>query len=417
MDPMKQEKIALFRFGIIFPLLDERLNWGERTRIIEEICEQSHQIPFSDRRSISKATVYNWLRRYNRKQRIEDLYPTARQDRGYHRKLSSETQAALHHFRDQHPDVKLTTLVEMAIAQGIFLPEEQVGMSVIYRMFKDYDQHAKAKKTKDMRRFSMENCNDCWMLDAMSGPKVCVESAGKKRMVHAKLWALIDDKSRLITYAQFYPDEKAESLIDCMIKAFSSRGLPRKIFTDNGSAMRDHRLKLALASLQIQLSYAKPYSPTSKAKIERFFSTVRMQFLPTLGDQHQSLYELNKAWLPYMQQYNTRFHSGIQASPLEVYLKEIQAVRPAPPDMQPLFRSHERRKVSLARTVSLHGRLYEMPIGYAGLTVDLRFTDEHHVEAFYEGNSLGFLRECDQIANSRALRRTPNSSLPGGSHE
>ncbi len=251
------------------------------------------------------------------------------------------------------------------------------------------------------------------MLDAMNGPKVTIRVAGKEKTISAKLWALIDDKSRLITYAQFYPDEKAESLIDCIIKAFSSRGLPRKIFTDNGSAMRDHRLKLGLASLQVQLSHAKPYAPTSKAKIERFFSTVRMQFLPTIGKDPISLYELNKAWMPYKQQYNRRFHSGIQDSPLEVYLKEIEAVRPAPPEMLPFFRSHEKRKVSLARTVSLNTRLYEVPIGYAGLSIDLRFSDKERIEAFYEGASLGILPLCDQIANSRAHRRALPDSTGG----
>jgi hypothetical protein len=129
-----------------------------------------------------------------------------------------------------------------------------------------------------------------------------------------------------------------------------------------------------------------------------------MQFLPTLGDEPISLYELNKAWAPYVQEYNSRFHSGIQATPLEIYLKEIEAVRPAPPDMRPHFRAHTQRKVSLARTISFMNRLYEVPIGYAGLTVDLRFSDEDHVEAFYEDQSLGMLRVCDQIANSRAHR-------------
>lgn len=414
MDRMKQEKIALFRFGIIFPLLDERLQWGQKSRIIEEISAGSYEIPFSERTRISKATVYNWLRRYSVNQKIEDLYPSCREDKGCHRSLSSETELALRHFRDQHPEIKLTTLVDMAVQEGIFLPDETVKMSVIYRMFKGYDRDTKAKRTKDMRRFSMANCNDCWMLDAMNGPKVSITVDGKQKTVSAKLWALIDDKSRLITYGQFYPDEKAESLIDCIIKAFSSRGLPRKVFTDNGSAMRDHRLKLGLASLQVQLSFAKPFAPTSKAKIERFFSTVRMQFLPTIGKAPISLYELNKAWMSYMQKYNRRFHSGIRDIPLDVYLKEIEAVRPAPPEMLPYFRTYKKRKVSLARTVSLNNRLYEVPLGYAGLTLDLRFSDEEHVEAFHEGTSLGFLRVCDQIANSLAHRQSISGTSAGG---
>ncbi|MGB4406279.1 MAG: hypothetical protein WBI82_05410, partial [Sphaerochaeta sp.] len=63
-----------------------------------------------------------------------------------------------------------TTFAKVAAQKGIFLPSERVSMSAIYRVFKDYDKEKKARKSKDMRRFEMENCNDVWMLDAMVGP-------------------------------------------------------------------------------------------------------------------------------------------------------------------------------------------------------------------------------------------------------
>ncbi len=405
MDREKQEKIALFRYGIIFPLLDERLQWGDKSRIIDEICATEHTIPYSRRRTISKPTIYDWLRAYGRKQRIEDLYPAERKDKGHHRNLSKETELALRQFREEHPHDKLTTLVKKAVMQGVIMPDESVNMSTVYRMFKGYTREKRAHAAKDMRRFAMEFCNECWMLDTMSGPKIQITVSGRQRVVRSKLWALIDDKSRLVPYAQFYRDETAESLIDCLMKAFSSRGLPRKIFTDNGAAMRDHRLKLGCATLQVQLSYAKAYSPASKAKIERYFSTVRMQFLPTLQTEPLDLYDLNRAWQVYLQHYNTRFHRGINMSPLECYLKEVEAVRPAPQNLASYFRAREERKVSLARTISLKNRLYEVPLGYAGLSLELRFSDLDHVEAFYEGKSIGELRHCDQIANARAQRR------------
>ena len=404
MDSIKKERIALFRYGIIFPLLDERLQWGEKSQIIDEICAAEHDIPYSRQVKISKPTVYSWLRAYGKKQRIEDLYPAERSDKGRYRTLSSELELALRRFRDEHPYDKLTTLIKKAYMQGIIMPDEVVKMSTVYRMFKGYDRQKRAKTAKDMRRFTMEHCNDCWMLDAMTGPRISIDQSGRRRVVRSKLWAVIDDKSRLIPYAQFYRDETAESLIDCLIKAFSSRGLPRKIFTDNGSAMRDHRLKLGCASLQVQLSYSRAYSPASKAKIERLFATVRMQFLPTLGPEPLDLYDLNRAWQGYLQQYNTRFHRGINMTPLECYLKEVEAVRPAPQHLAPYFRAREERKVSLARTVSLQNRLYEVPLGYTGLTLELRFFDLDQVEAFYEGKSIGMLRYCDQIANARAHR-------------
>jgi hypothetical protein len=59
---------------------------------------------------------------------------------------------------------------------------------------------------------------------------------------------------------------------------------------------------------------------------------------------------------------------------------------------------------SLARTVSLGGRLYEVPMGYGGRKIELRYSDTSGIEAFHEGRSIGFLRPVDLVANSNAHR-------------
>ncbi|MFA6682332.1 MAG: DDE-type integrase/transposase/recombinase, partial [Sphaerochaeta sp.] len=347
-----------------------------------------------------------WMKAYKGNRNIEDIYPKDRSDKGYRRKLSLETEKALLLFRDKHPKVKISTLVRMAATEGIFLPSETVDMSVIYRMFQGQDLKGKVRGDKDMRRLEMEHVNQVWYLDAMAGPKAYIGIGKDRRLVTSKLFALLDDKSRLIPYARFYKDETSESLLDCLWGAFNARGLPRQVHTDNGSAMRDERLKLGCAALEVNFTHAKPYTPQGKAKIERFYSTVRMQFLPTLGETPLELYELNKRWQKYLEEYNTRFHSGIGMSPIQCYLNEVEAVRPSPPDLPRLFRSREIRTVSKARTVSLNAVLLEVPLGYTGRKIELRFTNTDEVEAFYDGTSLGMLKPVDLHANSRAHRMT-----------
>jgi len=168
--------------------------------------------------------------------------------------------------------------------------------------------------------------------------------------------------------------------------------------------MRDERIKLGCAALEVNFTHSRPYTPTGKAKVERLFSTVRMQFLPTLGDEPLELYELNKRWVAYLEEYNDRYHSGIGMSPLQCYLSEVQAVRPAPPDLPRLFRKRAIRTVSKARTVSLDSVLLEVPLGYSGRKIELRYNTTSDVEAFYEGVSIGMLKPVDYQANSRAHR-------------
>ena len=405
MDQVKNEEIMIFRFGVIFPLLGGDMCYGQKSRILTELAAKEYEIPGSGRRTLSKAAIYSWLRVYQEKG-LEGLVPKTRSDKGGHRAISTETELALRGFRELHPDWKLTTLAKVAAQKGIFLPSERVSMSAIYRVFKDYEKEKKARKSKDMRRFEMENCNDVWMLDAMVGPKVTIVEDGKEKTITAMLWAFIDDKSRLITHGEFYKNQKAESLLTCFWEALSKRGLPRKIFTDNGQAMKDNRLRLGCADLEISLSYAKIYTPTSKAKIERFFSTVRMQFLPLVEDSILSLRELNARWFLWLKEYNSRYHSGIGASPLDCYMDNIKAVRPAPSDMSRYFRARLERKVSAARTIRFNNKCYQVPLGYANLTIEIRFfTPEGLIEAFYNAESLGFIEEVDFIANGNAHRQ------------
>ena len=405
MDQVKNEETTLFRFGVIFPLLGGTFAYGQKSRMIAELAAKEYEIPGSMRRILSRSTIHLWLAAYQERG-LEGLSPQTRSDRGGFRKISTETELALRQYKDQHPDWKLTTLMKIAAQEGILLPSERIPMSVVYRVFKDYSKEKKARGSKDMRRFEMENCNDVWMLDSMVGPKAIVVEDGKPIAITAILWAFIDDKSRLVTHGEFYRNQKAESLLACLWEALSKRGLPRKIFTDNGSAMKDSRLRLGCADLEISLSYAKIYTPTSKAKIERFFSTVRMQFLPLVEGRTPTLRELNAAWSIWLKEYNTRHHSAIGTSPLDCYMDNVKAVRPAPADMSRYFRARLDRKVSAARTIQFNNKCYQVPMGYAGLTIEIRFfTPEGRLEAFHSGKSIGFIEEVDLIANGSAHRQ------------
>ena len=63
----RNERIALFRFGIISTLVSLRNSErGEKERIIQGVTEAQWDIPYSGRSSISRSTVLSWLKRYRR---------------------------------------------------------------------------------------------------------------------------------------------------------------------------------------------------------------------------------------------------------------------------------------------------------------------------------------------------------------
>jgi hypothetical protein len=69
----RKKKIAVFRFGVIFPLVEKDLHqyWGEKERILRELVSKEWEIPFSTRTYISKATILAWVKTL-RRWRAED---------------------------------------------------------------------------------------------------------------------------------------------------------------------------------------------------------------------------------------------------------------------------------------------------------------------------------------------------------
>ena len=115
MDTERREQIALFRFGVIAPLVGRHLDRGERESILEQITSSRWQIPGSTRTTIGRSTVLKWLSRYRSSgEDIEALKPRKRQDKGCCRSIDPETEAALVQLKQQLPGVSLPVLLRVA---------------------------------------------------------------------------------------------------------------------------------------------------------------------------------------------------------------------------------------------------------------------------------------------------------------
>jgi putative transposase len=404
MDNDSREKVALFRFGVISALVARTgMSWGEREEVIRQIVAKSWEIPGSPRSSISRSTVLHWLSVYQRSGcQVEALQPKVRCDRGTTRALDCETESALVALRRELPAASLPVLLKVARQRRILPARISVSLPSLYRVFKRHGLDQDARLPTDRRRFECELANDLWQSDCMHGPRVLVE--GKLRKSY--LFAIIDDHSRLIPHAQFYLAENLEAFRECLLAALEKRGLPRKLYVDNGSAFRSHKLRYGCARLGVALLHATPYTPEGKGKIERFFGTLRTGFLPLL-EEPLTLEKLNAALGAWIQNdYHARVHASTGQTPLERYLAHLSLLRPAPRDLREYFRTAVRRKVDKDRTVSLNGKVYEAPLGLIGKVVSLLFheQDPSRIEVFFDEGSQGFLVPLDAAINSRVRR-------------
>jgi transposase len=84
----EREAVALFRYGLIAPILNKHC---DRQTYLQEICAQKHNVPYYGLKEFSLSTVERWLSEY-RKWGFDELKPKTRGDKGRSRALSDEEQ-------------------------------------------------------------------------------------------------------------------------------------------------------------------------------------------------------------------------------------------------------------------------------------------------------------------------------------
>lgn len=410
MDEEQKKQIAVFRFGVIADFVTGvRLHRGEKERLLADKCARKWAIPYSNRTSIGRSTIRDWIASYqNGGSRLEALYPRERTDRGKSRTIDDETAANLICVRDEMPKATVETLIMVMTQRRLINPGTRLNATNVWRFLHQHGLMPESPRV-DRRKYEAELANDIWQSDVMHGPQVLVNERRRK----AYLIAFIDDHSRLVPFGGFYLSENLAAFLDAFEKALLKRGLPRKLYVDNGSAFRSHQLEHVCASLGIALIHATAYQPQGKGKIERFFRTVRSQFLPTVKPQ-DSLCDLNIALQRWLEQYHQRRHSAIAQSPLNRYGANIQCLRAAPDDLKDHFRIVVRRTVAKDRSITLNGRLFEAPVALIAKRIDLLYHKDQplRVEARLSGKSYGMLQPVDLAVNCRVRRdRNRNTQI------
>ncbi len=412
----EKKQVAVFRFSVISDFVNTNgLSQSQKNRLMKDKCARKWQIPFSQKTRISKGTIFRWIRLYkNSNSDLASLYPKDRSDQGKSRSMDEDTCLALIELRKQLPAATVPYLIEQMHVQKRLTPGVVLNNSTVYRFLHQENlMHQSAGKPEDRRRFEAELPNDLWQSDVMHGPRIDMDG----RMRKTYLIAIIDDHSRLIVFARFYLSESLASYLDAFENALARRGLPRKLYVDNGAAFRSRHLEYITASLSIALIHARPYKPQGKGKIERWFKTVRTRFL--FNYSAFSLDKLNadlNQWIN--EDYHQKKHTSTGQTPFDRFTSQMHCLRSAPVNLKDYFRQIARRTIGKDRTITLNGRLYEGPVALIGKRVELLYhdTEPEKVEVKYQNNSFGLVRPVDLHVNCRVKRDKNNNPQPAGDH-
>jgi transposase InsO family protein len=409
----KTEKIALFRYGLIAPLVLETLPRGELTRRAQEIAARLYDMPHSTRRQVSVDTLLEWTLRY-RRNGLAALIPKPRQDRGQQRAIAPETAALIERLKRANPHRTGTALLrQLAPASEPHLAGG-LSASTLYRFLRARgltERQLLLDKAAAHKKYEAEFANQTWQSDMLFGPWVQrAGPGGYPGKIQVFLQATLDDASRLIPHAQFYPNQGLDAFLDCLRQAIAARGIPTRLYMDNAKIYRSPQLARIAASIGILIIHTPPYQPEGRGKIERFFRSVREQFLASLEPKALlSIEQLNERlwhWLDTV--YHRREHSALQTTPLLRWQRDIQQVRQLPPttDMRRLFFHRVDRLVRRDSTFLLRNRFFEAPPQLAGKRIEVRFDplDLAHVEIYCDGQPEGAARLVDAVVNGRTYR-------------
>jgi putative transposase len=404
----KAEKIALFRYGLIASLVLETLPRGELTRRAQEIAARLYDIPCSTRRQVSVDTLLEWTLRY-RRNGLPALYPKPRHDRGQLRAITPETAALIERLKRESPSRTGTALLNHLALADQSQPVDP-SPSTLYRFLRARgltERQLLLDKTAAHKKYEAEFANQTWQSDMLFGPWVQRAGGGKMQVF---LQATLDDASRLIPHAQFYPNQGLDCFLDCLRQAISARGIPTRLYMDNAKIYRSPQVARIAASIGILVIHTPPYQPEGRGKIERFFRSVREQFLADLDPKALlSLDRLNERlwhWLDTV--YHRREHSSLQTTPLLRWQRDIAQVRQLPPatDLRRLFFHRVDRLVRRDSTFQLRNFFFEAPPPLAGKKIEVRFDplDLTQVEIYCDGKPEGRARLVDAVVNGRTYR-------------
>lgn len=373
------KKMALFRFSLIAPLVNDTYDALSKSQYFRNIASKTHELPNGKKIQLSSSTIKKWYLLYMNNG-FDSLIPKTRSDAGIPRVMNDKVIKKIHDIKEKYPYITGKMVHQKLVEEG-YIKATSVSLSSVYRYLRENNLKRNQLEPVERRAYEMEFANDCWQADTSHGPKILID--GKK--VQTYLISIIDDASRLIVHAQFFLRDNAVNMQVAFKKAISKYGIPKKLFVDNGSSYKNDQLNFICASLGVVLIHARPYSGASKGKIERSFRTFKDGYLNAVDwNSFLSLEHLNSEFNKYLSnKYINFIHSSLDDTPRNRFLKDMNKIKYITElELNNSFLHRVTRKVRNDATIQMHSKYFEVPQKYIGQRINIRYSPINLDEAY-----------------------------------
>jgi transposase InsO family protein len=409
MDDKTKREIALWRLGVLGPLVSARLEHGDRQAHFDEIAGRLHQMPDGRVIELSPRTIESWYYAYKR-DGFEALHPSTRSDHGQSRAIAPEVAELILRAKREKPRRSIRRIIRMLERARKAKPGE-LSRSSVHRLLRVAGISARPLRgpSAERRSFIAEHAGDLWVGDAMHGRQPVITPDGKLRKWY--LLSQIDNATRYVMHSYITLSENAAAQEHGFKEAILKYGLPCTYYVDRGAAYVAWSLRMICAELGIHLRHAGAGDCEAKGVIERWHRTFREEVEDELPPEPLPLADLNaKLWAWLGAEYHVRVHDTTKRAPRDHFLAEVDAIRPVPRGtrLDEVFLHREDRLVRKDGTVRWRGGFLEVRPELCGQTVELRYdpSDEAALpRVFVDGRFACDTVPLDRLKNMIRRRR------------
>lgn len=401
--------VAQFRFAMIAPVIQGLFPDASATAYYKRVTEHPLTLPNGTIVQYSYKTLEKWKSLYLRGG-LDALMPTTRSDKGISRALNDEAINEIYRVKQEHPRMNAAQIYEYLIRESFL--SASVSVDSVQRFVKNNDlKSARDPNLRDRKAYEEDKFGKIWQADTCYLPYITED--GKTRRVYCIM--IIDDHSRLLVGGELFYNDNAYNFQKVLKQAVSTYGIPDKLYVDNGCSYSNEQLSMICVSLGVLLLHTKIRDGASKGKVERHFRTLKERWLYTLDiSKITSLAQFNEMLKEYMRSYNTTFHRGIDAAPMERFQNsKDHPQRPKSREwLDDCFYNRITRKVRKDSTITIDNICYDVPMQFISAKVDIRFLPDDMDSAYILMDNTKFpIRRTNRNENAHVKRNNVKPAI------
>lgn len=315
-------KIRKFKMEIVLPLVN--LQPHLRSKMIDHLASKEMDIPFSQRKRISRSTIYQWLKEFTECTDINTLLmPKERKDKGTFPSLTQIQKDTLLIWRSSSAYRTVHDLRTELLANEKTCKPCVPSVSVIARFLREsgYSRRQMLRcqgEAKIRLPFEAEYPLQIYQIDT-KGKYIQVQDPNDPgKLVEARLIVILDDYSRYVVLAEYVLNENQAAVISIFCRAISMFGIPEILYGDKGSPYVGTQLRDGAKILGCLVKNTPARDAPAKGKVEKVMPnfTDRLESEMKLLGRTFSLEEANQFLQAYLEQeYNIRVHSVTNETP------------------------------------------------------------------------------------------------------